>query len=194
MKDITVSLNGASDFSSSTSRWKRNNAFSVSPDVPNGFCFPYSHVHLKMQSIPSVVFFFSIGMAFFRLWLKWHLCLLCLFLLWESFRDMKQSSIDHDNFVLRIKTLIIVCYKFFSASTQAGWNSKVWWWFEVSVWQIPSRCPKLTSFSCYCLLTFWAFCEHINFSRALHKLGGIVSRKVCPVFWKRFWTVVFSSV
>ena len=51
-----LSLKGASDFSSSTKHWKRNNAFTVSTDVPNALCFSYSHAQVKLQASPSVVF------------------------------------------------------------------------------------------------------------------------------------------
>ena len=189
----SVSLNGASDFSSSTSRWKRNNAFSVSPDVPNGFCFYYFHVHLKLQPIPSVVFFFN-GDCIFRPLTEMALVFNLFVSALRKFSGYETVINLTWAFCAADKTWIIVCFKIYSGSTQAGRNSKVWWGFEGSVWQNPSRCPKLTSSSWCCLLTYWAFCEHIKISRALHKLGGNMSGNVCPVVSKRFWTVVFSSV
>ena len=54
-----MSLNGASDFSSSTKRWKTNSDFSVSTDVFNGLCFSYPHEQLKLPPSPSVVSLFK---------------------------------------------------------------------------------------------------------------------------------------
>ena len=189
MKDITLSLDGASDFSSSTSRWKRNNAFSVSPDVPNGFYFSYSHVHLKLQPVPSVVFFNRD--CIFSPLTEMALVFILFVSALRRFSRYETVIILTWAFCAVDKTWITVCFKFFFASTQTGINSKDWRWFEGSVWQVPSRCPKLTSFSWCCLLTYWEFCEHFKISRALHKLGGIESGNVFHVVSKRFRAAVF---
>ena len=146
MKDITRSLNSASDFSSWTIRWKRNNALSVSPDVPKGFWFSYCQVHLKLQPVPSLVFFSNRNCIFSPLTeiaLVFSLFISAL----RKFSGYETVIILTWVFYAEDKTWINVWFKIFSASTQAGINGKRWWQFERSVWQIPPRCPKLTSFS-----------------------------------------------
>ena len=147
---------------------------------------------MKLQPFPIVVFLFNRDCipSFFTetaLLFNLFLCAPRKFSGYETIISLtwKFCAVD--------KTRKTLCLEDFSVLIQTGVYIKVWW-LEGSVWQILSRCPKLTSFCWCCLLRNWAFCGQIKSSGGLHKLEGIVSGKVRPVVSKRLWTVVFSSV